>query len=289
VKRNAGQWFLWLWMAIVIVGAFDYAPLAAKFIGESSRILFFHVPMAWVSFVAFAAGGIWSIVFLLRGRQARHDRAAHAAIELGLLFGILATVTGALWARIMWGSYWNWDPRQTSIIMALIWNGAYLALRDSIEDGEKKTRLAAAYAALGLVVTPFFFFVVPRITFSLHPDPVINTRGSADMETRMLQVLLASGVGFVALFFWLHGLRTRLLALAAPARALRHARPSLGAIGGNSGISALGAIGAIGGIGGIGARDDISATAAGSMAAASASSSSSSSTTVDVAATDGRH
>jgi heme exporter protein C len=99
--------------------------------------------------------------------------------------------------------------------MALIFNGAYLALRDAVEDAEKKARLAAAYAALGLVVTPFFIFVVPRITFSLHPEPVINARGRVEMEPRMLQVLLASGAGFTALFFWLHGLRTRLLGLSA--------------------------------------------------------------------------
>jgi heme exporter protein C len=222
--RSSAQWLLWLWMAVVIAGAFAYAPLAAKFIGQSSRILFFHVPMAWASYLGFAAAGIWSLFYLLGGRQPRHDRAARAAVELGLVFGILATVTGALWARIMWGSYWNWDPRQTSIIMALIWNGAYLALRDSVEDAEKRARLAAAYAALGLAVTPFFFFIVPRITFSLHPDPLINTRGKVEMESRMLQVLLASGAGFLAIFFWLHDLRRRILALAD--RPARRARPS---------------------------------------------------------------
>jgi heme exporter protein C len=213
-QRTLAAWLLWLWIAAMIVGAFEYAPLAAKFIGQSSRILFFHVPMAWTSFVAFIAAGVYSVRYLAGGRQARHDRAALAAIELGLVFGVLATVTGALWARTMWGAFWNWDPRQTSIVMALIFNGAYLALRDSVEDAEKRARLAAAYAALGLVVTPFFFFVVPRITYSLHPDTVINTRGKVEMESRMLQVLLAGAAGFTALFFWLLDLRVRVLALA---------------------------------------------------------------------------
>jgi heme exporter protein C len=221
-KRTAvsASWLLWLWLAAVIVGAFEYAPLAAKFIGQSSRILFFHVPMAWAAFTAFITAGIYSLRYLFGGgsqgspRDPRHDRAARAAIELGLLFGVLATVTGAVWSRIMWGAYWNWDPRQTSIVMALIFYGAYLALRDAVEDAEKRARLAAAYAALGLVVTPFFFFVVPRITFSLHPEPVINARGRVEMDPRMLQVLLASGAGFMALFFWLHDLRKRVLAVA---------------------------------------------------------------------------
>lgn len=218
--RRTAIWLLWLWLAAVIVGAFEYAPLAARFIGQSSRILFFHVPMAWAAFVAFATAGIYSLRYLFAGsppgslRLPRHDHAARAAIELGLLFGVLATVTGAVWSRIMWGAFWNWDPRQTYMVMALIFNGAYLALRDAVEDAEKRSRLAAAYATLGLVVTPFFFFVLPRITFSLHPEPVINAAGRVEMESRMLQVLLAGGAGFTALFFWLLDLRIRLLAAA---------------------------------------------------------------------------
>jgi heme exporter protein C len=212
--RSALAWLLWAWITAVILAAFFYAPLAAGFIGESSRILFFHVPMAWTSLLAFFAAGFWSLRYLLAGRQARHDQAAATAIQIGLVFGVLATVTGALWARIMWGAYWNWDPRQTSIIFALIFYGAYLAMRDAIEDREKRARLAAVYAVLGLIVTPFFFFIVPRITFSLHPEPVINARGKVEMEARMLQTLLASTAGFTALFFWIHNLATRLRGLA---------------------------------------------------------------------------
>src|SRR5258708_3730185 len=95
-------WLLWLWISAVIVGAFLYAPLAAKFIGQSSRILFFHVPMAWTAFVAFFAAGYSSLRYLYGDRDPRHDRAAAVAIQLGLLYGVLATLTGSLWARIMW-------------------------------------------------------------------------------------------------------------------------------------------------------------------------------------------
>ena len=205
-------WLLWLWMSAVIAAAFLWAPLAKGFIGESSRILFFHVPMAWVSFLAFIAAAVWSALYLWRGRQPRHDRAAAVAIELGLLFGVLATVTGAIWARIMWGAYWNWDPRQTSILISLLFYGAYLALRSAIDDENTRGRLAAAYALLGMVVTPFLFWVVPRITYSLHPDPVVNSQGKVNMESRMQIVLYASGLGFIALFFWIHNLQCRLRA-----------------------------------------------------------------------------
>lgn len=210
--KDTLAWLLWLWICAVVLGAFYYAPLAIGFIGQSSRILFFHVPMAWTAFVAFIAAGVSSLRYLFGGRDARHDRAAAAAVELGLVFGVLATISGALWARIMWGAYWNWDPRQTSIVIALVFYGAYLALRDAIDDGERRARLAAAYAVLGLVVTPFFFFVLPRITYSLHPESVVNTRFKVDMEPRMLQVLLAGSAGFTALFFWMLNLRSRLQA-----------------------------------------------------------------------------
>jgi heme exporter protein C len=202
---------LWLWMSLVLVGAFYYAPLAEGFLGQSSRILFFHVPMAWVAFVAFVAAGVSSVRFLASGRSPRHDASAAASVELGLLFGVLATVTGAIWAKVMWGAYWNWDPRQTSILIALLFYSAYLALRGAVADAPTRARLSAAYAALGLVVAPFLFFVLPRLGFTLHPEPVLNTTGELQMESRMLQVLLASVVGFTALFFWIHSLRRRAL------------------------------------------------------------------------------
>ena len=208
--KKLGLGLLWLWISAVIVGAFYYAPLAAGFKGQSSRILFFHVPMAWVAFVAFIAAGLWSVLYLARGRREEDDHRASAAVELGLVYGSLATLTGAMWAKVMWGAYWNWDPRQTSVLIALLFYAAYLALRGAIADGPTRARLSAAYAVLGLAVAPFLFFVLPRLGFTLHPEPVLNVQGKLEMESRMLQVLLASLAGFTALFFWMHSLRSRI-------------------------------------------------------------------------------
>ncbi|MGE0641101.1 MAG: cytochrome c biogenesis protein CcsA [Thermoanaerobaculia bacterium] len=217
--RRILAWTLWLWLSAVIVGAFYYAPLAEGFLGQSSRILFFHVPMAWVAFLAFVVAGVWSVRYLAAGRRPSDDLKAAAAVELGLLFGVLATATGAIWARVMWGAYWNWDPRQTSIVIALLFYAAYLALRNAVQDSQTRSRLSAAYAALGLVVSPFLFFVLPRLGFTLHPEPVINRTGKVAVESHMLQVLLAALVGFTALFFWMHSLRCRVEARAAIAAA----------------------------------------------------------------------
>lgn len=205
---------LWLWMSLVIVGAFFYAPVAEKFqVPGSSRIVFFHVPMAWASFLGFIAAAVWSTMYLFRGNP-RHDLSAAIAIKIGMLFGVLATVTGAMWARIEWGAWWNWDPRQTSILASLLFYAAYLALRQSVKDPRLRGRLAAVYALLGLVVTPYLFWVVPRITYSLHPDPVVNSSGKVEMDPRIQHVLYASGLGFAALFFWMHNLQRRLESLA---------------------------------------------------------------------------
>ncbi len=214
IMRRFLPWLLWLWICGVILGAFAPATRPGQgFIGESGRILYFHVPMAWASFVAFLAAGTWSARYLFGGRRRVHDRAAAVAVELGLLFCILATVSGALWARVQWGAYWNWDPRQLSITLALLFYGAYLALRGAIEDGETRARLAGAYAVFGLAVAPFLFFVLPRLAaFSLHPEPVVNAEGKILMERAMLAVLVAGAAGFTAVFFWLHRLQCRLLA-----------------------------------------------------------------------------
>jgi heme exporter protein C len=208
-------WLLWLWLGLAIVAAYVLAPPMSGFVGggESSRILFFHVPMAWTAFVAFLAAGVWSARYLWR-RDRRHDRAAAAAVEIGLVFCILATVSGAIWAKVEWGAFWNWDPRQLSITVALVYYAAYLALRGQVADAEVRGRVAGAYAVLGLFVAPFLFFVAPRLAaFSLHPQPVVNPEGELQMDPAILWVLLAGSLGFTVLFFWLHNLATRLAAL----------------------------------------------------------------------------
>ncbi len=114
----------------------------------------------------------------------------------------------------MWGSFWNWDPREVSIAILLLVYAAYFALRQSVADEERRGTLAAAYAVLAFVTMPFLVFVVPRIYWSLHPDTIINTSGTIKMESRMLQVLLGSVAGFTGLFAWLYSLNVRLARIA---------------------------------------------------------------------------
>ena len=206
------KWVLLVWLVVVIAAAFFYVHPAEGFIGESSRIVFFHVPMAWISVLAFLVSCIASVMYLRR-REPRDDIRAAVSAGLGLLFAVLATTTGAVFAKIMWGAYWNWDPRQTSITILLLIYAAYLALRGAVADPERRASLSAVYAILAFVTVPFLVFVVPRIYWSLHPDTIINTRGANEFDSRYTQVLMASLIGFTGLYVWLYTIGCRVEAI----------------------------------------------------------------------------
>jgi heme exporter protein C len=199
---------LFLWVAATLVGAFLWAPLVPV-LGPTTRVLYFHIPSAWITELALGWSMLQSALFLWR-RDLAHDDQAAGAAELGLLFCIAATISGSLWARAMWGSYWNWDPRETSIFFLMLIYGAYLALRASIEDPARRARISAIYSCIAFVAVPFLLFVVPRIYFSLHPDPILNSRGKVDMDPRIVAMFTSMLVAFTVLFFWMLSLRVRL-------------------------------------------------------------------------------
>ncbi len=175
---------------------------------EKARIIFFHVPTAWLSALAFVMSMIYGIQYL-RKKRLEDDIKSSAAAGLGFLFCFLATTTGAIWAKFSWGTYWNWDPRQTSIFVLLLIYGAYFALRSAIEVDEKRATLSAVYSIIAAVTMPFFMFIMPRILASLHPEPILNVQGKLQMNSTMLAVFLASLAGFTGLYFWMWKLHVR--------------------------------------------------------------------------------
>jgi heme exporter protein C len=209
---TALKWLLLAWMVVVIWAAFMWVPSAEGFKGESSRIVFFHVPTAWVATLAFLVSCVASLLYLVRRRPGDDQRAAVSA-GLGLLFAVLATVTGAIFAKIMWGAYWNWDPRQTSITILLLIYAAYFALRGALPDPERRATLAAVYSILAFVTVPFLMFVVPRIYWSLHPDVLTSPDPDNRLDSAHLRVLLASVAGFTGLYVWLYTIGSRIEAI----------------------------------------------------------------------------
>lgn len=166
---RAAKLLLGLWIAGVVVAMFLVVPQYAG-LGEAGRIIIMHVPTAWVTTIAFALSAVYSARYLWR-RRAADDAGALASAEVGFLFCILATVTGAIFAQIVWGVFWNWDPRETSILVLLLIYAAYFALRSAIDDHERRRRLAAVYNLFAAVTMPFLLFVAPRVAeSSLHPN-----------------------------------------------------------------------------------------------------------------------
>jgi heme exporter protein C len=207
--RGLAPWkyLVGIWITAVILAAFLYVRQAQGFAPGTSRIMLFHVPMAMMSVIAFWTSMVYAI-HALRRREPVADMKSEYAAELGLLFGILATVTGSIFAAGNWNSFWNWDPRETSMLVLLLIYGAYFGLRSAVEDEERRATLAAVYNIFAGVVMPFLVFVVPRIPAleSLHPTNIWKSGGmSADYR-----VVLYSGLlGYLGLFVWLFQLRLR--------------------------------------------------------------------------------
>jgi heme exporter protein C len=208
----AWRGLLFVWIAVALGAGFLWAPLVPG-LEETTRVLYFHIPAAWITVLALGWSMLHSLLYLVR-RRISHDDHAAAAAELGLLFCVVATVSGSVWAKAVWHSYWNWDPRETSIFFLMLIYGAYLALRSAIEGEERRARLSAVYSVAAFVTVPFLMFVVPRIYFSLHPDPIINTSGKIHMDSRIRIVFTAMLLGFTGLFYWMLSLRVRVARLA---------------------------------------------------------------------------
>ena len=166
-----------LWIALITVAMFLWVP-AHEGLGHVGRVVIMHVPTGWLTVVAFLVSAAYSLRYLRTGRI-EDDSRALAATELGFLFSALATFTGAIFAKAVWGLFWNWDPRETAIAVLLLIYAAYFALRSSIEEPTRRRRLSSIYALLAFVTVPFLIFVIPRITDStLHPNcAILNTPG----------------------------------------------------------------------------------------------------------------
>jgi heme exporter protein C len=181
---------------------------------EKARNILYHVPIAWTTVVAFLVSTFYGFRYL-KTRNIDYDIKSVSSAGLGFMFCFLATVTGALWAKFNWGSFWNWDPRETSIFVLLLIYGAYFALRSALETEEKRATLSAVYSMIAGITVPFFIFVMPRIMSGLHPGAKGDAEGSGPvvqmkMSPNMLVLFLLGLLGFTLLYVWLLNLRVRI-------------------------------------------------------------------------------
>jgi heme exporter protein C len=216
VRAIIGQVLLGVGMTVVVIASFLYVPAIPGFgaTGETARIIVYHVPAAWIAVLAYLMSTVHSVAYLVT-RDLSRDRRALVNAELGTVFCLLATITGAVWSRAAWGMYWNWDPRQTSIAVLLLIYAAYFVLRSALNDADRRARLSAVYATLAFVTVPFLAFVVPRVFPSLHPDLGAGGGRASAMSPEVLVVFLASLICFTGLYLWLQNIGVRLYHLQA--------------------------------------------------------------------------
>jgi heme exporter protein C len=190
---------------------FFYAPMEAV-MGNVQRIFYFHVAAGWIGMLSFLVAAIAGIIYLTTSRR-QWDIAGLAAVEIGVVFIFINIVTGSIWARAAWNTWWTWDPRlTTATIMQLIY-AAYLMLRAGIEDPDRRARFGAVYAIVGFASVPLTWQSA-RLFRTIHPvvigsgDP--GAEGSFDMTPTMLQTLMFSLLTFTFVFIDLLWHRVRL-------------------------------------------------------------------------------
>jgi len=190
---------------------FFYAPTEAV-MGQVQRVFYFHVAAGWVGMLGFLVAAIAGIVYLRTGRR-NWDIVGLSAVEIGMVFAFINIVTGSIWARPIWNTWWTWDPRlTTATIMELIY-AAYLMLRAGIEDPNRRARFGAVYAIVGFISVPLTFFSA-RLFRTIHPVVIGSNQpgaeGSFDMSPRMLQAFMFSLFTFSFVFADLLWHRVRL-------------------------------------------------------------------------------
>jgi heme exporter protein C len=180
-----------LWMV------FFWVPTEANQ-GVVQRIFYLHVPAAWVAFLAFGVVAFASAVYLWLGDE-RADMAALAAAEGGIVFTAVVLLTGPLWGKIAWGTYWTWEPRLTLTLLLFFIYVGYFMVRSATENVEKGRKFAAVVGIVGALDIPLIHVSVLWFR-SLHPQPVVLKAEGPTLHPDMLTTLLTSVVAFTVLF-----------------------------------------------------------------------------------------
>jgi heme exporter protein C len=188
-----------LYMALVI------APTEVT-MGDVQRIFYWHVATAWVGFLAFFVTFIASVVYLRTGRR-QWDIIALSSVEVGMAYSVIMTITGSIWAKPIWNTWWTWEPRLTSVTIMLLIYSSYLLLRRAIDEPARRARFAAVYGIAGFISVPITFMAV-RWWRTIHP--VIVESEGFNLSPTMLAALIVSVVAFSLFYAVLLVLRSRI-------------------------------------------------------------------------------
>ncbi len=197
--------------------------------GSLVRLMFVHVPSAWLSYLAYGGTGLFGLLYLLT-RQRRWDRLAMSSAEIGVLFTVATIVGGMLWAKPTWGTYWVWDARLTTTALSLVIYGGYLLIRTLIDDPERRARVSAVMGLVGTLYVPVNYMAVEWWR-GVHQTQTLRLLGKPSFEAAPVYgwVLLTATLAFTLLYLYL--LRVRgILAAREEAREERELLGELGAV-----------------------------------------------------------
>jgi heme exporter protein C len=182
-----------------VVRAAFFTPLEAKQ-GAAQKIFYIHVPAAWVAFLAFGLVAIASGVFLWL-RDPRLDRFAESSAEVGVVFTTVVLITGPMWAKPIWGTYWAWwDVRLVSTLFLWFIYVSYIVLRGAIDSPEMRARYSAVLGILGAFLIPFIHLSV-YLFATMHPMPIVGKPSAPSLPSEMLLTLFLSLASFTLLYF----------------------------------------------------------------------------------------
>jgi heme exporter protein C len=188
-------------MALSLFAVFIYAPIE-RTQGAPQKIFYFHVPLAWDAYLAFFCSLVGSIAYL-RTRKRGWDVLAYSAAEIGVVFTTLVLISGSIWGKTIWGTWWTWDARLTSTLVMWFIYVSYLLLRDSIgRTTEKAARYAAVLGIVGFVDVPIVHMSVTWWR-TLHPQPTVANPAGPTLPATMLATFFLCLVTFTVLFAWL--------------------------------------------------------------------------------------
>ena len=196
-------WAVAVAMVLALYMAFVFAPTEAT-MGDVQRIFYFHMPSAMAAFLAFGVVFVASVQWL-RTKQSRWDVMAVSATEVGIVFCTIALMSGSIWAKPIWGTWWDWDPRLTTTLILWLIYVSYLMLRTTVENPARRASLSAVVGIVGFIDVPLVFMSI-RWWRSVHP--VLLTSDGFEMAPSMTATLMVCLVAFTLLF--VHLLRLRM-------------------------------------------------------------------------------
>jgi heme exporter protein C len=183
-------------------------------LNETIRNVYYHVPIWFAMLFMMTVSVIHSVLSLSRN-SLQSDTKAHNAAVVGFFFALPGLATGSVWAKYTWGTWWTFqDPKLNGVAISILIYLAYFILRSSVEDEQKRARLAGVYNIFAYVMMNVFIMVLPRLTDSLHPGNGGNPAfGKYDLDNNMRTVFYPAVIGWVCFSFWLFDLKNRISAI----------------------------------------------------------------------------